>query len=419
MEYEQTTISTGIRVVTETMPSMRSVAVGLWFPVGSRDESDETFGASHFLEHLLFKGTRRRTARDIAQVLDAVGGEANAFTSREMTCFYARVLDRDLRIAMDVLGDMVRDATNHPEDVEAERDVVLEEISIHLDTPDDLVLSDLSEVLLGGHPLGRETLGSVDSITGMDRDTIDVWFRQRYRPEDLVVVAAGKVDHGDVVRLVEDMLGDLGRPGSGATPRHRPDGVQVGAVHVRRRPSEQVHLAVGAPGLDVDDDRRTALQMAHTVLGGGMSSRLFQEIREVRGLAYTTFSFLSPFTDIGFLGAYVGTTPARAEESGHVLVDELRRLPDTLTVEEVEAARSAMSGGLVLALEDPGSRMMRLGQRAAMGRTLESVDEKLAQIDRVTFDEVVTAAKLFAAARSIAVVGPLDEDPGRFTDHVA
>ena len=414
MEFTDSTTTAGVRVITESMPSMRSVALGLWFPVGSRDEDVTTYGCSHFLEHLLFKGTVRRSARDIAEVLDGIGGEANAFTSRELTCFYARVLDRDLPVALDVLADMVRDATNTSADVDAERDVVLEEISMHLDTPDDLVMTDVSEVAFDGHPLGLETLGSVDSIAGMHRDTIHDWFLTRYRPEDLVVTVAGNVLHDHVVKLVEDLLGDLGRPGRGVTARSAPPAPRAGTVHVRHRPTEQAHVAVAAAGVDVHDPRRPALRLASTVLGEGMSSRLFQQVREERGLAYTVFSFLGSFTDAGMVGAYVGTTPSRVHEAVAVLRDELVALPDTLTVDEVERARSAVTGGLVLGLEDPASRMMRLGHLAMTGRPLLTVDEAIARTDAVAFDEVVDAARLFAAPRVAAVVGPFDEDPDAF-----
>lgn len=414
MAYADTTTAAGIRVITEPMPGLRSVTLGLWFRIGSRDESDAQFGCSHFLEHLLFKGTTRRSALDIAEALDAVGGEANAFTGRETTCFYARVLDRDLPLALDVLADMVRDATNTAEDVEAERDVVLEEINIHLDTPDDLVHSDLCDLVFDGHALGRETLGSEDSIAGMARDTIHDWFTTAYRPQDLVVVAVGNVVHDTLVAMVEDLLGDLGRPGTAPRARVAPTGLRTGAVTVRRRPTEQAHVAMGGPGLDVHDERRTALRMASTILGGGMSSRLFQEIREVRGLAYTTYSYESGHTDVGMLGAYAGTTPAKVDELVKVLRDELVRLPDTITHEELERARSSMMGGLVLGLEDSGSRMMRLGQLAVTDRPLLSVDDALAKLEAVTHDDLVAAAHLFAAPRSVAVVGPFDEDTDRF-----
>jgi predicted Zn-dependent peptidase len=410
MELTDTTTRAGIRVITEPMPSMRSVALGLWFRVGSRDEGPAEHGCSHFLEHTLFKGTRRRSARDIAEALDGIGGEANAFTSRELTCFYARVLDRDLPLAMDVLADMVRDATNVPGDVDAERDVILEEISMLLDTPDELVMADLSDLVFDGHPLGLETLGSVESIAAMDRDTIHEWYVSRYRPEDLVVAVAGNVDHDQVVKLVDDLLGDLGRPGRGTRPRRRPEALRTGQVHVRRRPTEQAHVAVGAPGVDVHDPRRPALRLASTVLGEGMSSRLFQEIREVRGLAYTVFSFVGSYSDAGMVGAYVGTTPSRVAGTLQVLREELSRLPGTITADELERARSALTGGMVLGLEDPASRMVRLGQLAATDRALLSVDEAIARYDAVTSDDLAAAAELFAMPRSVAVVGPFDED---------
>ncbi len=409
MTHIESTTGSGIRVISEPMSSMRSVTLGLWFTIGSRDEAPHEDGCSHFLEHLLFKGTARRSARDIAEALDAIGGEANAFTSKEVTCFYARALDRDLPIAMDVLADMVVNATNTHEDVEAERDVVLEEINIHVDTPDDLVHSDLSDLLFDGHRLGAETLGAASSIEGMQRDTIHDYFQTHYRPENLIVVAAGNVDHGDLVRMVEDQLGDLGRPGRSPRVRDTVPVLRTRAAHVRNRPTEQAHLAFGGPAPHVHDEQRHALKVASTILGGGMSSRLFQEIREVRGLAYTTYSYVSSFSDAGMLGAYVGTTPARVDEAGKVLVEELARLADTIEPADVEHARSAILGGTVLGLEDTGSRMSRLGQLAAMDRPLTTIDEALARVENIQVDQVRDAAHQFAHPRSLAVVGPFDE----------
>jgi predicted Zn-dependent peptidase len=406
---EKSVTSSGITVVTEVMPSVRSVAIGAWVSVGSRDEGPGEHGCSHFLEHLLFKGTGRRTARDIAEELDAVGGELNAFTARELTCFHARVLDRDLPLAIDVLGDMLRDATNAERDVDAEREVVLSELAIHDDTPDDVVITDLTELVLGDHPLALDALGTFDSVTGMPRDTIDDFYRAHYRPSTLVVAAAGHVDHAEVVRLVDEHLGDLGRPGGERPVRTAPVDPPVGR-RVRTRPGEQVHVAVGGPAPAGGDPRRDALRVLDTLVGGGMSSRLFQAIREDRGLAYTTYSWASGWSDAGMWGAYAGVAPRRLDELVEVLTTELDALVDGITVEEVERAKGALQGGLVLGLEDPGSRMSMLGRWTAVGRELEDVDQLLARIRAVDLDAVRSVAgELHERPRHLAVVGPVDD----------
>ncbi len=402
------------------MPSVRSAAVGFWIGVGSRDEAGEEAGCSHFLEHLLFKGTSSRTARDIAEALDFVGGEMNAFTSKELTCFYARVLDRDLPLAMDVLSDMLRDASNAGPDVEAERQVVLEEINIHLDSPDDLVHADFAEVLLDRHPLSLETLGTVDSITSMPRRRIHDYYLEHYRPENLTVAAAGNVDHDAVVEMVTARVGDLGRPGGIPPVRTAPERWGTGQVHVRHRPTEQAHVVIGGAGIPHQDDRRHALRVLNTLLGGGMSSRLFQEIRESRGLAYTTYSYAAGYSDAGIFGAYAGTTPAKLDEVLKVMVDELDGLADTLTEEEVDRAKGTLKGGMVLALEDTGSRMTRLGKLVCTGAELVTVDEAIARTEAVTVDDVRELARtIVRGPRSLAIVGPYqDHDADRFATYL-
>jgi predicted Zn-dependent peptidase len=248
VDHQLTVLPSGVTVVTEPMPSVRSATLGLWVSVGSRDESRIRRGV-RTSSNTCCSRARPRTARQIAEELDAVGGEMNAFTSKEMTCFYARVLDRDLPLAFDVLADMVVDARNAPEDVEAERQVVLSEIDIHVDTPDDLVHSDFSELLLGEHPLALETLGTFDSVTRLDRDTIHAYYLDRYRPENLVVAASGNVHHDSVVELTDQLLGDLGRPGGSRPPRQAPHAFAEGAVRVRQRPTEQAHVVLGMPGV--------------------------------------------------------------------------------------------------------------------------------------------------------------------------
>ena len=400
-----------MRVVTESIDSVRSAAVGMWVGVGSRDEQPHEAGCSHFLEHLLFKGTTNRSAQDIAEQLDEVGGELNAFTSKEVTCFYARVIDRDLPLATDVLADMLVNATNTEQDVDGERQVVLEEINIHFDTPDDLVHSDLSELILGDHPLALETLGTYDSITSMQRDTVHEYFRSQYRPETIVVSVAGNVEHEEVVRLVDTHLGDLGRPGGSRPVRTAPAVGGQGPLGVRHRPTEQAHVAVGGPSIAMDDDRRHALRVLATLLGGGMSSRLFQEIREARGLAYTTYAYASMYTDAGQWGAYAGTTPGRVDEVLDVMLDQLDNLADTVTAAEVERAKGQLKGSTVLGLEDTDSRMSRLGKLVTLGLPILSVDEVLARVDAVTLDEVRDVCRdVLSGPRSLAIVGPFEQD---------
>jgi predicted Zn-dependent peptidase len=418
--YDETRTSDGLRVVTESIPSVRSVALGMWVGVGSRDERDHEHGCSHFLEHLLFKGTSRRTARQIAEELDAVGGEMNAFTSKEVTCFYARVLDRDLELAVDVLSDMLVGATNHAEDVEAEREVVRSEIAIHIDSPDDLAQSDFAETVLGDHPLAREILGTDAGIGAMDRETIHGYYRHHYRPGNLVVAAAGNLDHAAVAALAGDHLGDLGRPGGDTTERAAPVPASPGTPHVRSRPTEQAHVVLGGAGVSHGDGRRHPLRVLNVLLGGGMSSRLFQEIRERRGLAYSIYSFATSYTDVGVYGAYAGTTPAKVDEVLGLVRAELDGIADTVTDEEVERAKGTLRGGIVLGLEDPGSRMSRIGKLTSLGLDLESVDEAIAHVDAVTLDDVREVARdIVAQPRHLSVVGPFDEDPDRFVEHVA
>ena len=344
----------------------------------------------------------------------------NAFTSKELTCFYARVLDRDLPLAVDVLSDMLCEATNSPADVEAERQVVLEEINIHLDSPDDLVHADISEVLLGGHPLSLESLGTTDSVTHMSRQRIHGYYLEHYRPANLTVAAAGHVDHDAVVAMVDGRVGDLGRPAGTPPTRRAPQAWGTGQVHVRHRPTEQAHVVLGGVGIAHQDERRHALRVLNTLLGGGMSSRLFQEIRETRGLAYTTYSYAAGYSDAGIFGAYAGTTPAKVDEVLKVMVDELDRLPDTITEEEVDRAKGTLKGGMVLALEDTGSRMTRLGKLVCTGAELVTVDEAIARTDAVTIDDVrAIASDIVCGPRSLAVVGPFqDHDQDRFAAHL-
>jgi len=409
---ELTTLPSGLRVATETMPDVRSVAVGFWIGVGSRDERDPVAGASHFLEHLLFKGTKRRSAQEIAAVIDAVGGDMNAFTSKEYTCFYVRCLDRDLSLAVDVLGDMMTSSVVRSADVEAERQVVLEEIHMHHDTPDDLVHSVFSAAYFGEHPLGREVLGDEQTIGGMTRDQVHRYYRRHYVPGNVTVAVAGNVRHADVVEQVAAAVGDWSGDLPGAR-RSTPDAGSPGTV-LRARPTEQTHIVLGGRGVGRSDDRRWAAGVLNQALGGGMASRLFQEIRERRGLVYSVYSYNGMYVDSGTFAVYAGTTPRKADEVLAVTRAELDAvLTQGITDDELLRAKGHMAGSTILALEDTGSRMNRVGRALTSGVPLLSLDQTLAAIEAVTLDDVrEIASVLLSGPWTLAMVGPVgDVDP--------
>jgi predicted Zn-dependent peptidase len=412
----RTVLPNGLRVLTEAIPAMRSVSFGVWVNVGSRDETGGLSGVSHFLEHLLFKGTRRRSALDISAQIEAVGGETNAFTTREYTCYYARVLDADLRLAIDVMCDLVSSSVLAEPDVETERGVILEEIAMHDDEPDDEVHDMLTSALYGDHPLGRLISGTADTVSPMTRAQILRFYRRRYTPPNIVVAAAGNLDHAEVVRLVRATALGTGPAAEPVPYRHqtRPVPVQPARVTVRDKDTEQAHLVLGGAGLSRADERRFALSVLNNALGGGMSSRLFQEIREQRGLAYSVYSYTSQYADAGLFAVYAGCAPGKVDEVLSLTRTELARVArDGLTEAEVARGRGMVKGGLVLGLEDTGSRMSRLGKSELLYPKLLSVDDLLALVDAVTVDQVrELAAEVLARPMSLAVIGPVDE--GRF-----
>lgn len=408
----------GVRVLTEHMPGLRSATVGAWVGVGSRDETSGHYGSTHFLEHLLFKGTQRRTAMDIAEAFDAVGGEANAATGKEHTCYYARVLDSDLPMAVDVITDMVTSARIDEAELETERGVILEELAMNDDDPTDVAHEEFAAAVLAGHPLGRPIGGTPDTINAVPRSAVWEHYQWHYRPETLVISAAGGVDHDALCAQVEAALSDGGWDlADGASPRARRDssditGVgEIGTELTIRRTVEQANVVIGSTGLSATDDRRFILSVLSAVLGGGMSSRLFQEIREKRGLAYSTYSFASSHGGIGTFGLYAGCTPAKVDEVSELLVSELEKLADSgITTAELERSIGQLSGGLVLGLEDSGSRMSRLGKADLVTGELLSVAESLDRIRSVTADEVQALAKdLASRPRSTVRVGPFGD----------
>jgi predicted Zn-dependent peptidase len=413
----RTVLAGGLRIITESIPTVRSVSFGIWAQVGSRDEDRPVVaGASHFLEHLLFKATKRRSALEIAAEIDAVGGEMNAFTSKEATCFYAKVLDTDLPIAVDVIVDMITSSLVTPEDVDAERDVVLEEISMRDDDPSDLIHDEFSTTIWGDTPLGRPVLGTVQSITDMPRDEVAGYWASQYQAHRLVVTAAGNLDHDRLVDLVTaafaaaDALGADGTAPEGPRVGGAAPGVRSTAALINRK-TEQANLVLGCEGLERDDDRRFALSVLNTVLGGGMSSRLFQEIREKRGMAYSVYSYASRYAGAGLFGVYVGCQPGKIDEVLKVTREQLDIVAaDGLPDDELQRGKGQVRGSYVLGLEDTGSRMSRLGKAEIGYGELLSVDDVLGRITAVTSDEVkALAADLFSRPRALSVIGPFKD----------
>lgn len=410
MQFQRTTLDSGVTVVTERMSEVRSVSAGFWFDVGSRDEPNELAGTSHFLEHLLFKGTPTRSAKDIADAFDAVGGDVNAFTGKEYTCYYSRVLDQDLPMALDVLIDMVTNSLIDPEELESERKVILEEIAMHEDAPDELVHDLFYRSMWDGHPIGRPVLGFNETISAVERDAVAGYWRERYGASNMVVAAAGNVDHDMLVDLVAQIQPHPGAKKtlrSGETPDLHP------GVNVLRRPTEQAHIVIGMPALPRGHEDRHALALIDTVLGGGMSSRLFQEIREKRGLAYSVYSYRSMFAESGSFAVYVGTTPQNAESVIDIVREQLSLALDKgIAQAELERAKGHLKGSLVLSAEDPGSRMTRLGKAQLTTGEILSIDDLIARVEAVTMEDIERVARtvLGGDRRRVTIVGPFDED---------
>ena len=413
MTVRKTVLPSGLRIVTEEVAGVRSAAFGIWVNVGSRDESPATAGASHFLEHLLFKGTKTRSALDISSAIEAVGGEMNAFTGKEYTCFYARVIDTDLPLAIDVISELITSSLVNKEDVDAERKVVLEEISMRDDDPSDLIHDLFAETYYGDTQLGRPILGSVKSIKGMSRATVFNYYKKRYQPSDLVIAVAGNLKHKKVVDLVSRAMardGFLDVPNSGYEIRKSahvkaPTKARVGLLN---RKTEQAHLFLGMESVARDDHRRFAMSVLSAALGGGMSSRLFQEIREKRGLAYSVYSYAQQFAGSGVIGFYAGCNPTKARDVVAIIRDVLHDVAHNgLTHEEVARAQGAVKGTLVLSQEDTGSRMSRIGKSELVYGENLGFDQILQEISNVSNEEIrAVAGEFLTKSPTLAVVGP-------------
>ena len=416
MSVKRSVHSSGLRIVTEEVPSVRSAAVGIWVNVGSRDEAPATAGASHFLEHLLFKGTTSRTALEISSSIESVGGEMNAFTSKEYTCFYARVIDTDLPMAIDVVSDLITSSIVTALDVDAERKVVLEEIAMRDDDPSDLVHDLYAETYYGDTQLGRPILGTIKSISDMTRSSVFNYYKKKYLPQDLVVAVAGNIKHKRVVAMVEEALSRDNFLDVRGSPQIRPNTPvktkPMQSVGLMTRKTEQAHMFYGMEGVARSDERRFAMGVLASALGGGMSSRLFQEIREKRGLAYSVYAYAQQFAGSGQIGFYAGCNPTKAIEVIEIIREVLADVAENgMSHEEIERAKGAVRGSLVLSQEDSGSRMSRIGKNEIVYGQVMGFDEILKAISRVNPTDVrEIASEFLTKSPTLALVGPFKSE---------
>jgi predicted Zn-dependent peptidase len=403
------TLSNGLRIVTEHMPGLESTALGVWVSAGCRHEAPEQNGVAHFLEHMAFKGTKRRSALQIAEEIEDVGGYINAYTSREVTAYYARVLKDDVALALDLISDIVLNPVFDPREIEVERGVILQEIGQAADTPDDIIFDWLQEEAYPGQPLGRTILGPAERVRAFGREDFDRLVAQHYGPGQLILSAAGAVDHDEIVRLAEQAFGHL-PPSSPTVPE---PGQFAGGERRQVKKLEQAHftIALEAPGYR-SDDIYTA-QIYATALGGGMSSRLFQEIREKRGLCYTIFSQVGSYDDTGLLTIYAGTSAEDLPELVTLTLDELKRTTEDLTEAELSRARAQMKAGLLMGLESPSARAERLARLVAIWNRVPPLEETVARIDAVTLPGLRDhAGALVASGRAaMALYGPVKAAP--------
>ncbi len=406
---KKTTLPSGLRIITESMPAVRSASIGIWADVGSSLESREQRGISHVVEHMLFKGTQRRSARDIAETMDGVGGNLNAFTDKEATCYYAKVMDRHVPLALDVLADMFLNSTFDPAELAKEQKVVLEEIKMYDDSPDEMIHDLFLQTMWRGSHLGEPTIGFIDTVMAVTPDALRAHMKRHYAPDSIVVAAAGNIEHEEFVELVAQRFASF----SGSSERFEPDApLATPATLIRQKDSEQAYVVVGSQGLSARDDRRFALSVLDTLLGGGMSSRLFQEIREKRGLVYTVYSFQASYRGAGLYGVYAGTSPENVQPCIDVIARELAAVRDVrIGAAELLLAKEHIKGSLTLSLESTSSRMIRLGRNEfVLGRHMPA-EELEERVDAVTAEQIAeVATELFADdALGLCILGPVDE----------
>jgi len=407
--YQRVVLDNGVQILTEDIPHVRSLALGVWVDVGSRDEPEELAGVSHFIEHLLFKGTGKRTARQIAEALDAVGGQLNAFTTKEFTCFYARVMDEYFDLALDVLADMIFNPLFKPEDIDRERNVIIEEIKMYEDTPDELVHDVFANTIWQGHSLGRPIIGNAGVIGGLSREQILAYFQKNYRPGNLIVALAGNIDHQQAVEKIQKVF--QGANGQ-ASRREQSRPVPQHLVTCRQKETEQIHLCLGAPGLPLDHEQIYVFQIINTILGGGLSSRLFQEIRENRGLAYSIYSYHSSYRDTGLFCVYAGLSKNNVAPVMELVCNEIRNIQKNgIPEEELRRAKDQMKGNLFLSLENVSTRMSRLAESQLYLGKVVPPEEVVEKINQVTAEQIREFARtaLTPETFAIASVGPWDD----------
>ena len=418
--YTVTTLDGGERIVTERVRSVRSVAIGMWIGAGGRDERAEQAGISHFIEHLLFKGSSRYSGMEIAQVFDGLGGELNAATAKEYTVLYARVLDAHLETALDVMSDMLLSPSFDPDELSAEREVVLEEIAMYEDSYHDLAHDLIAEAVFAGHPLGRPVIGTADAVRGMDAAAVSDYHANRYVGPNIVVAAAGNLEHEPLAHMIEQRFGLYARhpdPSAGVRPPWI-DEVAPSARFVSKA-SEQYHVCLGGIGLPRSDKRRFAASLLDSMLGGSASSRLFQEIRERRGMAYSVYTFASQYADTGMIGVYVGTREDNLGECMRIVTEQLRLIGEgDLGLGELDRAKENLKGRVMLSMESTSNRASRLGKSVLTDTEVLSLDRICAEIDAVEPELVAALARhLFAPERlSVSGIGP---DQAKFDDAVA
>ncbi len=404
MTIEVTTLATGLRVVTDPIDTVETASLGVWVNVGARHEREVVNGVAHMLEHMAFKGTERRSAQAIAEEIESVGGHLNACTSREYTIYFARVLKADVPLAVDILADILQHSTFDPKELERERAVVIQEIGQAYDTPDDFIFDRFQETAYPGQPLGRPILGSADRIGAMPREAISGYMRENYSAPKMVLAAAGRVEHDAFVKLAQEAFPDLPRTGGneGEPARYR------GGDTYEERELEQVHLILGFAGVPYADPDFYVLSVLSSLLGGGMSSRLFQEIREKRGLAYSIYSFTTPYVDGGLFGVYAGTGEREVEELLSVMCDEIRNIGATVKEQELARVRAQIKAGILMALESTSARCERLGQQMLIyGRPL-SVEEIVERVEAVDLEAIGRVADRLTASRpTFAALGPI------------
>lgn len=405
--YQFARTANGIRIVTERVPYVQSVSLGIWVDTGGRDETDSTAGISHFIEHLLFKGTERRSAQSIAEELDAVGGQINAFTDREYTCYYVKVLPEHVPLAQDILADMLQHSVLDPEEIAREKNVILEEIKRHEDTPDELVHDLFAETLWPEHPLGRSVIGRAEVIEALTRDQIVTFLREEYLPSRMVVAAAGNLDHDTIVAGVEETLGSM--PAGERRHELYPPRVSDHEIAVPK-PTEQVHFCLGTRGYNQNEDERYGLGLIDSAIGGGMSSRLFQEVREKRGLCYAIGSYTASYREAGMFAVYAGISPENTDQVRELVSKELRDVAsDGLKPEELQRAKNQIRGAVLLSLDSMSTRMTRIGKSMLYYDRVISPTEVVEKIEAVSDGDVRRiSAEILGSDYAYAAVGPFD-----------